>query len=78
MTILIRLIVYISYIDSIICPLNPLPASLKAIARGFFVLVHVGYMKFINHIPSPQSPSLTLPPLTSSPLPHCTYFIVLY
>jgi hypothetical protein len=40
--ILIRLILYIVYIAPIISPLNPLSAPLKAIARGFLVLFHVG------------------------------------
>jgi hypothetical protein len=34
-------------------PLNPLLAPLKTIARGFFVLFHIKYMKPINRIPSP-------------------------
>jgi hypothetical protein len=41
-TILLRLILYISYTTSIVSPLNPLPTPLRAIARGFLVLLHVG------------------------------------
>jgi hypothetical protein len=39
-TIPIRLILYISYITPISS--NPSAAPLKAIARGFFVLFHIG------------------------------------
>jgi hypothetical protein len=42
MTILNKAYIVISYIVPIICPLHPLPAPLKAITRGFFVLFHVG------------------------------------
>jgi hypothetical protein len=41
-TIPIRLILYISYTASIVSPLNPLKAPLRAIARGFLVLFHIG------------------------------------
>jgi hypothetical protein len=41
-TILIRLIVYIIYIAPIVSPSHPLPTPLKAIARGFLVLFHIG------------------------------------
>jgi hypothetical protein len=40
--ILIRLILYIIYIVPIVLPLSLLPTSLKAIARGFRVLFHIG------------------------------------
>jgi Flp pilus assembly protein protease CpaA len=50
MTIPIRLILYISYIITIVSPLIPLPTALKGIAlkaiatalRSFFILFHVG------------------------------------
>jgi hypothetical protein len=41
-TILIRLILYNSYITLSFLTLNPFPTPLKAIARGFFVLFHIG------------------------------------
>jgi hypothetical protein len=37
----ISLIVCISFIAPIVSPLNPLPAPLRAIARGFLVLFHI-------------------------------------
>jgi hypothetical protein len=40
--VLIRLILYIIYIAPIATPPNPLPTPLKAIARGFLVLFHIG------------------------------------
>jgi hypothetical protein len=42
-------------------PLNPLPAPLKAIVRGFFVLFHIGIW---SPSPSPSSPSFTVRPPT--------------
>jgi hypothetical protein len=44
-TIPISLILYIIYIAPILSPAQPLPTPLKAIARGFLVL--------LNYIPSP-------------------------
>jgi hypothetical protein len=41
-TIPVRPILYIVYIAPIICPLNPLPTPLKAVARDFLVLFHIG------------------------------------
>jgi hypothetical protein len=41
-TILIRLILYISYIAPWSLPLSPLPTPLKAIIRSFLVLFHIG------------------------------------
>jgi hypothetical protein len=41
MTILIKLILYISYIALIVFPLNSLPTLLKMIARGFFVVFYI-------------------------------------
>jgi hypothetical protein len=41
-TIPIRLILYTIYIAPIITSLNLLPALLKAIGRGFLVLLHIG------------------------------------
>jgi hypothetical protein len=38
-TILIRLILNISYVAPLSLPVNPLPATLKEIARGFLVLL---------------------------------------
>jgi hypothetical protein len=38
----ITLILYISYIAPIVSPTNLLPDPLKAIARDFFVLFHIG------------------------------------
>jgi hypothetical protein len=38
----IRFILYISYITPWSLPLNLLPASLRAIARGFFIVFHIG------------------------------------
>jgi hypothetical protein len=40
-SVLVRLTLYLSYIAPIIS-LNHLPTTLKAIARGFFVLFHIG------------------------------------
>jgi hypothetical protein len=74
-TIWIRLILYTSYIASIISPLSPFPIPLKAIARGFLVLFHIGLWSpstiycHLNLLPSP-------PPLTSSP--HCACFTILF
>jgi hypothetical protein len=41
-TILIRLILYISYIAPIVSPHSTFPTPLKVFARGFFVLFHIG------------------------------------
>jgi hypothetical protein len=41
-TIPIRLILYSSYTAPSSLPLNPLPIPLQAIAKGFFVLFHIG------------------------------------
>jgi hypothetical protein len=37
-----RLILYIATSPPLSLPLNPFPTPLKAVARGFFVLFHVG------------------------------------
>jgi hypothetical protein len=77
-TVPITLMLYISYIDSIISSPQPLPKPLKAIARGFLVLFHIGTWS-----PSTIYPQLSL---LSSPSPshyyptsctHHAYFIVL-
>jgi hypothetical protein len=61
------------------CPLHfpfrkPLPTSLKAIARGFVILLYICVRSppiILPHLLLLHSPS----PFTS--MPHCTYFIVL-
>jgi hypothetical protein len=76
-TILIRLILYISYIaPPSSLPFGSLPTPLKAIARGFLVLFHIGIWNLstifhhLNLLPS-------LSPLLLVPFPqHYTYFIV--
>jgi hypothetical protein len=73
-TIAIRLILYISYIALIVSPPQPPPLSLKAIARGFFVLFHMIYEVHLTYtvalISIHTSPS-SIPSHT-----HCTCFIV--
>jgi hypothetical protein len=80
-TIPIKLILYISYSASTISlsiPSSP-PTTFKEIARGFFVLFHIGIWS-----PSIIFPhlnlfhSLSLLPLVPSPQVNCTYFTVLY
>jgi hypothetical protein len=71
-TIQIRLILYSSCITPIISSPQP---PLKAIARGFFVLFHIGTRSpstICYHFNLPHSPSLS----TWTPL-HCTYFTIL-
>jgi hypothetical protein len=68
---------YISYIAPIVSSPHPLLASLKAIARGFFVLFHTGEwspLTIYPHLNLLHSHFL-LP--HNTPHPHCTYFTVL-
>jgi hypothetical protein len=68
---------YISYITPIVSSPQPLSTPLKAIARGFFVLFHIGIWSpstihpHLNLFHSPSS-FLLVPTLT-----YCTYFTVL-
>jgi hypothetical protein len=71
-TILIRLILYITCIDSIISPLQLLSSLFRAIAGGFSVLFHIGIWS-----PSTRHPHSFTPPSTNSPPIQCTYFTVL-
>jgi hypothetical protein len=54
MTIMIRLILYISYISPIVSPS-------QSNCKRFLSSISYKYMKSINHIPSPESASFTLP-----------------
>jgi hypothetical protein len=70
-TIPIRLILYISTLPPIISPPQPLPAPLKAIARDFLVLFHIGIWSLssiYHHLNLFHSPSPL--PLVS---PHTLY-----
>jgi hypothetical protein len=62
-TILIRLILCIGSMPPTVCPLQPPPAPLRAIARGFFVLLQTGSSpdSVPHHRPRPESSIHTWP-----------------
>jgi hypothetical protein len=76
-TILISVILYIICIVPVVSFLSPLPTPLKAIAKGFLVLFHIGIWNpstiycHLNLLPSPSSL-----PVVHSPH-HCAYVTVL-
>jgi hypothetical protein len=80
MAILIRLILYISYIAPSFLPLNSLPNSLKAITTGSFVLVYISvwiHSHVYTHLHLLHSP-LPLPlvtPFTAPILQSCFSFL---
>jgi hypothetical protein len=79
-TIPIRLILYIIYMAPIVSPPLPFPTPLKAIARGFLVLFHIGIWSpptIYHHLNLLSSPSLLSIYPPSPEGTHCAYFIVL-
>jgi hypothetical protein len=70
-TIPIRLILYIIYIALSSLRLNPLPKPLKAVARGFLVLFHIGIQSpstiYYNLLLFFLSPPTSTPPLAHTP-----------
>jgi hypothetical protein len=61
-TILIRLILYISYFSPILSPPLPALCSTSSSCKRFLNYVSYKYIKSIYHIQSPQSPLFTLRP----------------
>jgi hypothetical protein len=73
-TILIRLKLYTIYIAPIVSPSQPHPNPLKAIARGFLVLFHIGIWSPLTiYLHLNLLPSLSPPPTHT----HYAYFTVL-
>jgi hypothetical protein len=77
LTILIGFILYISYITLIVCPPQPSPNPLKAITRGFFVLLHTGIWSpsvIYHHLNLLHSPPLS----TNTPPLYLFYSLVFF
>jgi hypothetical protein len=82
-TILIRLMLYSSYIAPLSLTLNTLPAPLKAIAGGFLVLVHTGLQSpstiyhYFNLFHSP-SPPIRIPHVHTHTVPLLRFCLSLF